>query len=179
MKGWMPMDRSKSNASNNLSASSNRNEESTTKSFAAALRLLTRRDRSETELRQKLEQLGFSLSAIESAIEKCREYNYLDDSRYAAERARILMRTGRGVGRKILLDLRRRGINQAIAHQALETAESELSSTELLRDQLKRRFSNFDYASADNRERRRVIGFFQRRGFPLEQIFTILKEDSK
>jgi len=149
------------------------------KSFAAALRLLTRRDRSETELRQKLGQFGFSLSAIESAVEKCREYNYLDDGRYATERARTLMRTGQGVGRKIMFDLHRRGIAETIAHQALETAENEFSSFELLREQLSRRFSNFNYVTADNRERRRVIGFFQRRGFPLEQIFTILKEDQK
>lgn len=173
------MGRSKSNDSSSLPDSVNHNEKSAAKSFAAALRLLTRRDRSETELRQKLKQLGFSLSSIESAVDKCREYNYLDDNRYAAERARILMRTGRGVGKKIILDLRQRGIDEIIAHNALQTAESEFSSTELLRDQLNRRFSTFNYATADNRERRRVIGFFQRRGFPLEQIFTILKEGQK
>ena len=149
------------------------------KSFAAALRLLTRRDRSETELRLKLKQFDFSLSAIETAIEKCREYNYLDDNRYATERARALMRTGRGVGHKIMLDLRRRGIDEEIAHQAVETAANEFSVDDLLHQQLTRRFSNFNYATADSRERRRVIGFFQRRGFPLEQIFTILKSSSK
>jgi regulatory protein len=147
------------------------------KSFAAALRLLTRRDRTETELRQKLEQFGFSLPAIEAAIEKCREYNYLDDNRYAKERARALMRTGRGVGIKIMLDLRRRGIDEIIAQQALEAAETEFSAYDLLREQLNRRFSSFNYATADNRERQRVIGFFQRRGFLLEQIFAIIKED--
>ena len=147
------------------------------KSFTAALRLLTRRDRTETELRQKLEQFGFSLPAIEAAIEKCREYNYLDDNRYAKERARALMRTGRGVGIKIMLDLRRRGIDETIALQAVKAAASEFSVYDLLREQLNRRFSKFDYATADNRERQRVIGFFQRRGFLLEQIFTIFKED--
>jgi regulatory protein len=146
-------------------------------SFAAALRILTRRDRSETELRKKLEQFGFSLPAIEAAIEKCREYNYLDDNRYATERARALMRTGRGVGAKILLDLRHRGIDEVTAQQALMAAEEEFSAYDLLREQLNRRFPNFNYASASNRDRQRVIGFFQRRGFLLEQIFTILKED--
>ena len=147
------------------------------KAFSAALRLLTRCDRSETELRQKLEQFGFSLPAIESTIEKCREYNYLDDSRYATERARSLMRTGRGVGRKILLDLRRRGIDANLAQQAVIVAEDEFSPADLLREQLQRRFANFNYATADNRERRRVIGFFQRRGFPLSEIFQAIKEE--
>ena len=146
--------------------------------FAAALRILTRRDRSETELRQKLKQFGFSLPAIETAIEKCREYNYVDDSRYATERARALMRSGRGVGAKILQDLRRRGIDEITARQALIAAEEEFSAYDLLREQLNRRFPNFNYANASNRERQRVIGFFQRRGFSLEQIFTILKEES-
>jgi len=149
------------------------------KSFSAALRLITRRDRSETELRQKLEQFGFSHSAIETAVEKCREYNYLDDSRYAVARARALMRTGRGVGRKVKLDLHRRGVSGTIAEQALATAEKEFPPDHILRDQLTRRFPTFDYFTADNREKRRIIGFFQRRGFSLEQIFSILKEESE
>ncbi|MEA3545294.1 MAG: regulatory protein RecX [Thermodesulfobacteriota bacterium] len=171
------MDRSKSNASSSLSGFADCNEKSAAKSFAAALRLLTRRDRSETELRQKLEQFGFSLFTIDAAIEKCRKYNYLDDNRYATERARSMMRTGRGVGRKIALDLRRRGVDDTIIQQALETAGDEFPAADLLREQLNRRFSTFCYATADNRERRRVIGFFQRRGFSLEQIFTIFKEN--
>ena len=165
------MDRSKSNVSNNT--------DSTKKVFSAALRLLSRRDRSETELRQKLEQFGFSHSAIETAIKKCQEYNYLNDKRYATERARALMRSGRGVGRKIKLDLQRRGIDEATVGQALESAETEFSTDDILRDQLLRRFPNFNYVTADNREKRRVIGFFQRRGFPLGQIFAILKEEPK
>ena len=156
----MPMDKSKSSDS---------------KAFSAALRLLTRRDRSETELRQKLEQFGFSLAAIDTAVEKCREYNYLDDRRYATERARSLMRTGRGVGRKISLDLHRRGIDAELAQRAISIAEEEFSPSSLLQNQLQRRFPNFNYATADNRERRRVIGFFQRRGFNLDQIFSVLK----
>lgn len=158
------MDRSKSNDS---------------KSFAAALRLLTRRDRSETELRQKLERFGFSHPAIEAAVKQCKDYNYLNDDRYAVERARSLMRTGRGVGRKIKLDLQRRGIEATIIDQALETAEKEFPTDHILREQLTRRFPSFNYFTADNREKRRVIGFFQRRGFSLEEIFIILKEDSE
>lgn len=160
----MPMDRSKSNDS---------------KAFSSALRLLTRRDRSETELRQKLEQFGFSLSAIETVVTQCHDYNYLNDNRYATERARALMRTGRGVGRKIKLDLQRRGIDATTVDQALEAAEKEFPTDHILREQLSRRFPTFNYFTADNREKRRVIGFFQRRGFSLEQIFTILKEDSE
>ncbi|MDA3904030.1 MAG: regulatory protein RecX [Desulfuromusa sp.] len=155
------MDKSKSNAS---------------KSFAAALRLLTRRDRSETELRQKLGQFDFSLSAIESAVEKCREYNYLDDNRYATERARTLMRTGRGVGSRIMLDLRQRGIDETIARQALEIVNCEFDTSQLLRDQLQKRFPDFDYQHAEKKQCRRLISYFQRRGYTLGEIFQTIQQ---
>lgn len=143
--------------------------------FPAALRLLTRRDRSEAELRQKLKQFGFPLSAIDETITKCREYGYLDDERYAQERARSLMRSGRGVGRKIRLDLRQRGFADNVIQKALLAAEEEFSPSRILHEQLERRFPSFQYPSADERERRRVIGYFQRRGFSLDQIFSVLK----
>ncbi len=157
------MDQSKSNVS---------------KCFNAALRVLTRSEKSETELRKKLQQFGFSVSVIDAAVIKCREYNYLNDNRYALERARTMLRTGRGVGTKIAYDLRRRGLDDVVVSQALETATSEVSTTDLLRQQFQRRFASFNYASADNKERRRVVSFFQRRGFLLEQIFTIMHETS-
>ena len=153
-----------------------RSKSSASKCFAAALRVLTRSDKSQAELRKKLQQFGFSASAIDAAIAECQEYNYLDDQRYALERARTLLRNGRGVGTKISFDLRRKGIDEVTAQQALEVVSNEFCPLDLLRDQLKRRFASFDYANADIRERRRVVSFFQRRGFSLEQIFTIIKE---
>lgn len=146
--------------------------------FATALRLLTRRDRSEAELRQKLVQFGFSISAIDETIARCREYNYLDDLRYATERARSLIRNGRGSGHKINRDLHQRGIDEVTARQAMETAEQEYPADQILREQLSRRFPNFTYKTADQRERQRVISFFQRRGFSLEMIFQAIKENN-
>lgn len=147
--------------------------------FVAALRLLTRCDRSEAELCEKLARLGFSASAIDQTLARCRGFNYLDDRRYALERARTMLRNRRGVGRKILLELRRRGIAEEIAEQALATASEEFDADQLLRELLERRFPDFDFAGASERERRRVIGFLQRRGFLLEQIFRAFKDQEE
>lgn len=143
--------------------------------FSAALRLLTRRDRSEAELRQKLLQFGFAVTAIDETVTKCREYGYLDDERYALNRARSLMSSGRGVGRKVRQDLYQRGLCENIVDKTLNALEEELSPTRILEQQLVRRFPDFNYANADQRERRRVVGYFQRRGFALDQIFAVLK----
>lgn len=144
--------------------------------FAVALRLLGRCDRSSAQLREKLEQRGFSGKEIDAAIVRCRSYNYLDDERYALARSRALMRSGKGVGVRILLDLKQRGIDPDIAWQALQTVETEFCSEQLLQQELERRFPSFRYLSADARQRRRVIHYFLRRGFPLDQIMAQLKQ---
>lgn len=143
---------------------------------AAALRLLTGRDRSEAELRKKLLHLGFSAEQAEDARDYCREYGYLDDRRFALERARMLLRSGRGVGTKILFDLRKRGIDSATAQLALDQASSEFDTLELLKEHLDRRFPGFSYRQADDKLKRRVVSYFQRRGYQLEQIFSVLRD---
>lgn len=147
--------------------------------FAAALRILTGRDRSEAELSEKLRQLGFSAAEIAEAVGKCLDYNYLNDQRYALERAKSLLRRGRSVGRKAILDLQRRGIDESTARQALELASEEFDNEQILCELLQRRFRDFNYQTANEKLRRRVVGYFQRRGFSLDEIFTVLKKESK
>lgn len=48
-----------------------------------AMSLLQHMDRTEWELRDKLEKKGFSQSAIDEAVEYVRSFHYIDDQRYA------------------------------------------------------------------------------------------------
>ncbi len=153
-----------------------KSKSSASKPLARALRILGRRDHSEAELRSKLERFGFSASVIEEVIQRCYSYNYLDDQRYAQAKCREMLRTGRGVGPKVLLELRRRGIKDSQAREALQKAHEEISAEDVFRQQLERRFTGFDYASASDKERRRVVSYFQRRGFDLGTIFDQLKK---
>ncbi|MBD1401515.1 regulatory protein RecX [Pelovirga terrestris] len=146
--------------------------------FSVALRLLGRCDRSEAQIREKLKQRGFSSSAIATAIERCYDYRYLDDRRYALGRARSLMCNGKGVGGRILADLRQRGITDELARAALDEVSSEFRLEDLFHQELSRRFPNFCYGSASANERRRLINYFQRRGFALCDIFTWLQQTS-
>ena len=146
--------------------------------FTRALRILGRRDHSEAELRQKIERFGFSTAVIDEVIERCYRYNYLDDERYAQAKSREMLRNGRGVGPRILLELRRRGIRENLAMEALKCATEEISPEEVFRQQLERRFAGFCFAEAKDKERRRVVSYFQRRGFDLGTIFSLLKNSS-
>ncbi len=143
--------------------------------WPVALRLLTRCDRSTAELRNKLLDRDFAVDRVEATLERCRELGYLDDARFAARRAASLMNQGRAVGHRILADLRRCGISEELAARALETARSEHDEDRILASLVERRFPGFDYDTAPEREKRRVVHFLQRRGFPLGLIMDRLK----
>lgn len=142
--------------------------------WAVALRLLTRRDYSREELHRRLLDKGFETAEIDRALQRCLELGYLDDARYACNRAAQLMAQGRAVGPRILADLRQHGIAEELAETALAQARAAYDENELLGTLLERRFPAFDYDSAPAKERRRIVHFFQRRGFSLGRIMAQL-----
>lgn len=144
--------------------------------FAIALRLLARQGRTEVELSRKLGDKGFSEEQIAATVARCRELGYVDDSRYAHERAGALLRSGRAAGCRIEMDLRRRGIGSEVVAAAL-TATAEVDVGEVLRSQFHRRFPAFVFAAASPGEKRRVVDFFLRRGFPYPLVLSILSEE--
>jgi regulatory protein len=143
--------------------------------FAAALRLLTARDRSERELAERLRRKGFDESTCLETVARCRELGYVDDARFARSRARQLMESGRAVGKRLLLDLQQHGIAEALAGETRAELEQKRDQDAVLTELLQRRFSGFDYDQADDRERRRVIQFFLRRGFDLAVVLDRIR----
>lgn len=145
--------------------------------LAAALRLLGRRDYSSAELRARLLRKGFAPAPVETVVERCRELGYLDDRRYAEERARALLRSGRAVGRRLLSDLQARGIPRHEAEAALESAVEGADPESLLRALLERRFPDFQPATAGDRERRRVLDYCLRRGFAPALVQSLIRHE--
>ncbi len=146
-------------------------------SYAAALRLLARTERSSCDLADRLRRKGFSPASIEVALERCREFGYLDDARYARSRARSLLQNGRAVGSRILADLLRHGIDPETAQAALKEANGGREERELLAELAGRRFPEFSWAAADDRSRRRVVQYFQRRGFSLSLVLAFFQQE--
>jgi len=148
---------------------------SATSPWNAALNLLARRDRSEGELTERLRRKGFAEEEIAATLERCREYGYLDDARFARRRAQNLMSSGRAVGGRLRAELKQQGIAEELARQVAEEAENNIDCDRLLSELLERRFPGFSYAEADDRRRWRVIHYFLRRGFALERILAHCK----
>ncbi|MGE4594896.1 MAG: regulatory protein RecX [Gammaproteobacteria bacterium] len=77
--------------------------------YAAAMRMLVRREHSQLEIRQKLQQKDFDSALITGAIDLLVEQNYQSDARFAQDF--IVMRFNQGKGPiKISGELKQRGI---------------------------------------------------------------------
>jgi regulatory protein len=144
--------------------------------FNAALRLLKTRERSEKELASRLQRKGFEAEVIVATVDRCREYGYIDDARFARCKARQLLTSGRAVGGRLRRELQLAGVGEELAEQTLTALKEDFSEETLLSGLLERRFSSFNYGQADDREKRRVVNYFLRRGFALAMIMNQLKK---
>lgn len=141
----------------------------------AALNLLARRDHSSAELSRKLVARGFAVEEIEAVISRLHALAYLDDRRYAEQWAARAVREGKAVGARLRMELRRRGIPPEIVEATMAAAGDELDERQAIGELLNRRFAGFDPGAATPREKRRLVSWFQRRGFSLPAIFDTLR----
>jgi regulatory protein len=146
------------------------------KAVSRALKILSRRDHSEAELVRKLSLKGFSPESVTAAIEKLRQAGYLDDGRFARVYAESAIRNGRGYGFRLRLELSRRGVDEDTIAETLERLGAEYGELETLSGLMAGRFPDFDPLESDDRLKRRVMGYFQRRGFSLAAIVRVMRE---
>ena len=126
----------------------------------AALRLLVRREHSGLELARKLAERGFERAAVDAALERARELDYLSDVRYAEFMARH--RTEQGYGeQRISAELAHNGIDTDTVQGALESLE--IDWVEQARSQLDRHFREPPASRADEA---RCLRHLAGRGFP-------------
>lgn len=146
------------------------------KAYTLCLRWLTLRSRSEADLRQRLRRKNCDSDDIEQALQRCLELGYIDDQRYAVERAGQLMRQGRAVGIRLHQELKKEGIDKQLATQAIDQCRQDYNEQQILSDLVERRYANIDFTALDPRHQRRIVNYLQRRGFPLTMILNHLKE---
>ncbi len=86
------------------------------------LRLLAMRGRSRHELLTALERKGFSEPVRTAALEKVQGFGYLDDERFARERAAVLLQRGRYGPQAVQQRLRAHGLSREEARAAVASA---------------------------------------------------------
>lgn len=90
-----------------------------------AVRLLAYRDRSESEMRKRLTDDGYSRAAVDETLEWLLCTGLIDDERFAEQLARTLI-TGRRYGRvRALQKLQRAGVSDEIAQASIDALAPE------------------------------------------------------
>ena len=143
----------------------------------SAMRLLRHRPRSEHELRQRLIAKEFAPPAVDEALDRVRAWGLLDDAEFAAEWVRGRRRR-RGRSRGALeRELRDKGVAEGhIANAVADIDESDerRQATELARARLGRRPAAALSGPEAQGERRRLVAFLARRGYPTGLAMSVV-----
>lgn len=130
-----------------------------------ALYELKSRDRTEQEIRRKLEQAFYPEQAVEETLSFLRSYGYVDDVKFAEHHVECY--GGKKSRAEILLNLQKKGIDRETAKEAVrrleEAAEGAVPAAVTAALQ-KRKYGAS--AEAD----RKTIAYLQRRGFAWDEI---------
>ncbi len=134
-----------------------------------ALDLLLYKTRTEKELYEKLIEKGYEPEEAAEALEYVKHYDYVNDAQYAV---RYVASHGKEKGAAaIQRELREKGVPEEFIEEALLEMPDE---EEVLWNLLIKKAG--DPHSLDEKEFRRLYGFFVRRGFSQPTIYHVLKE---
>lgn len=137
-----------------------------------ALSLLSYRARARGELREKLLRAGYAERTVSEVVERLEELGYLDDEEFARELVRSEARKQYG-SRRVFADLRRAGVDEEIAREAVEEEFAGRSEYETALKIARQRYNTGDDSGA---QARRVYGFLMRRGYSAGVCAEVARE---
>lgn len=118
-----------------------RNESEFGKNYIRAIDLISRRLRSEKEIRDYARRKSWTADNTERVIERLKVRGYLNDKVFAESFVRARQNAGKYSRRRIELDLRRKGIADSIVKEVLH---DEVSDTDALRKLIAKRVKRYD-----------------------------------
>ena len=134
-----------------------------------AMYLLKSMDRTEYQLRLKLEEGEYPREAIDQAIAYVQSFHYLDDRRYAEYY--VESRKGSMSRRELQQKLYQRGIPKALIQEALEGCEPDQEKASI-QEWMRKKHYNPQEATLE--EQRRMYGFLLRKGFRTGDVLACM-----
>ena len=132
--------------------------------YAAALRALTRRAHSSFELRIYLERRALEPELVRRVLARLKQEKLIDDSRYALDFARSHASTRRQGGRRIAMELRKRGVPDRHIDTAIAQVFSDLDEAAIVRKVIERR-TRLAHGPLDDRKAASLYRTLLRAGF--------------
>ncbi len=141
------------------------------------LRLLTDRARTRQELAQALARKGVPAEAAATVLDRFDEVGLIDDVAFAGQWVRS-RHTYRGLGRRaIAFELRRKGVADEIAGEALAEVDAE-SEARRSRELVDRKLRSLTLDTAEQRAvaGRRLVGMLARKGYGAGVAYRVVRE---
>jgi regulatory protein len=107
--------------------------------YAAALRALMRRAHSSCEMRTYLERRAGTPIAVRRVLARLQHEQLIDDAKYAVDFARVRASGRRQGGRRIALELRKRGVPDRHIDAAVAQVFADLDEAAIVRKVIERR----------------------------------------
>ena len=143
--------------------------------YTTALTLLSRRELSTRQLRERLARRGFDRHAIDAVIERLTYDGTLDDRRVALASARMEAAIkGRG-RRRVLQRIQQLGVASDVAEAAVIEVFSEVDEAALLDRAIDKRLKGAPLQSLDRRTQTRLARQLVSQGFDAAGVFARLR----
>ena len=139
--------------------------------YNKSLDLLSRREHSKKEIKEKLRLRFNDREIIDNVLSKLLENNLVNDKRFAE--AYVVSRKRKGFGpKKIIFELISKGVEELMASEVIG---SEGEWTETARLAYKKKFKN--NGNYKNEDKLKQKSFLQKRGFSYQQIESVFSND--
>ena len=146
--------------------------------YSRALRWLTARELSESQVRSRLTDAGYNEAAISDAIHQLVNNRTLDDRRAAAAVARTEARVRRHGPRRVMGKLMSMDIDRDLAKEIITELFGEEDEAQLLETTLDRRLRGKPERLKDPNERRKLVAYLVRQGFSVSASTSAVRKKS-
>ena len=137
-----------------------------------AMHLLSDMGRTESQLRTKLKQGGYTEDAVEAAIRYVKSFGYINDMEYA--RSFIDSRKDRKSKKELYAALLQKGVPAEIVEQVFEEADyGEKDSRQAIEALMRKR--SYNPETADVKEKQKMMGYLMRKGFSYQDVRNVLQ----
>ncbi len=141
----------------------------------AAYRYLSYRPRSRAEVEEKLREKDFDEAVISAVLDGLERIGYVNDLEFSRQWAAARIRF-RGFGRRrIGQELRNKGVSRDIIRETLAQLFDDASENEIALREARKKLKGLIRFGPEVR-RRRLAGHLERRGFPTEIIYDVLRQ---
>jgi regulatory protein len=143
--------------------------------LTAALTLLSRRELSTAQLRDRLARRKFARADVDAAIARLSADHTLDDRRVALASARLEATVRRRGRRRVLQRVRQLGIDEETARAAVDEAFGDVDEAAILDEALARRLRGRAARELDAKGVTRIVRALVAQGFDAGKVYALLR----